>query len=122
MLVAIAPVQTRSHSLQCARVHARSRYRLRRSGAHPEILPRLHRLINPATCKGGIHDSDHIGPWSLWQGNLNGEIVIIGQDWGDARYFIANAGRDAPKNPTNGCGRAQADGLASGRITREDSQ
>jgi DNA polymerase len=56
---------------------------------------------NPAVCDGGVHDSDHIGPWSLWQGNLNAEIVIVGQDWGDTRHFTANAGRDTPRNPTN---------------------
>ena len=50
---------------------------------------------------GGIHDSDQIGPWSLWQGNLNADLVIVGQDWGDTRYFIQNAGRESPRNPTN---------------------
>jgi uracil-DNA glycosylase len=58
-------------------------------------------LVNPAVCGGGIHDSDQIGPWSLWQGNLNAELVIVGQDWGDARYFTENFGREAPHNPTN---------------------
>jgi hypothetical protein len=33
-------------------------------------------LINPAACAGGIHDSEHIGPWSLWQGNLHADLVI----------------------------------------------
>ena len=58
-------------------------------------------LINPAACDGGTRDSDQIGPWSLWQGNLNADLLIVGQDWGDTRYFIDNGGREAPRNPTN---------------------
>jgi hypothetical protein len=37
----------------------------------------------------------------LWQGNLNAELVIVGQDWGDTRYFLTNRGREAARNPTN---------------------
>ena len=32
-------------------------------------------LINPAACDGGVHESDQVGPWSLWQGNLNADLV-----------------------------------------------
>jgi DNA polymerase len=58
-------------------------------------------LVNPASYDGGILDSDQIGPWSLWQGNLNAGLVIVGQDWGDTRYFSDNGGRETPRNPTN---------------------
>jgi uracil-DNA glycosylase len=58
-------------------------------------------LVNPSACDGGVYDSEQIGPWSLWQGNLNAEIVIVGQDWGDTRYFLTNRGREAGRNPTN---------------------
>jgi Uracil DNA glycosylase superfamily len=58
-------------------------------------------LVNPAECDGGIYDSDQVGPWSLWQGNLGEDLMVVGQDWGDTRYFIANGGRDARRNPTN---------------------
>jgi hypothetical protein len=58
-------------------------------------------LVNPACCDGGTLDSDQIEPWSLWQGNLNADLVIVGQDWGDTRYFSDNGGREAPRNPTN---------------------
>jgi uracil-DNA glycosylase len=58
-------------------------------------------LINPAACDGGIYDSDHIGPWSLWQGNLQADLVIVGQDWGDTRYFSKNKGHDAVRNRTS---------------------
>lgn len=59
-------------------------------------------LTNPACFKGGIYDSDQIGPWSRWQGNLNAEIMVVGQDWGDTAYFEAWRGRDQSSgNPTN---------------------
>jgi hypothetical protein len=37
-------------------------------------------LINPASCGGGIHDSDHIGPWTQWQANLHADLMIVSQD------------------------------------------
>jgi DNA polymerase len=58
-------------------------------------------LINPADCDGGIHDSEQIGPWTLWQGNLRADLLVVGQDWGDTRYFTKNVGRDSSRNPTN---------------------
>src|SRR4051794_21164295 len=68
-------------------------------------------LTNPAACGGGTHDSDHIGPWSLWQGNLDAELMIIGQDWGDENYFLDNAGRESRRNPTNECLRRLLGGI-----------
>ena len=58
-------------------------------------------LTNPSACEGGAYDSDHIGPWTLWQGKLDSELMVVGQDWGDREYFIENRGRDLAKNPTN---------------------
>jgi uracil-DNA glycosylase len=59
-------------------------------------------LVNPSRCAGGKYDSDEIGPWSLWQGNLDAELMVVGQDWGDIKYFIEHRGRDDdPNNPTN---------------------
>jgi uracil-DNA glycosylase len=58
-------------------------------------------LINAAECGNGFHDSDHIGPWSLWQGNLNADLLIVGQDWGDTGYFMVNRGHEKPGNRTN---------------------
>lgn len=59
-------------------------------------------LRNPASIEDGKWDSDQIGPWSLWQANLNAEIVVVGQDWGDISYFTKYRGRDQPSgNPTN---------------------
>ncbi len=58
-------------------------------------------LENPARVRASQYDSDQIGPWTLWQGNLDAEIMIVGQDWGDVRYFTVNAGHEAARNPTN---------------------
>lgn len=58
-------------------------------------------LTNPSECNSGIYDSDQIGPWTLWQGNLDSKIMIIGQDWGDTKYFLENKGRDSNNNATN---------------------
>ena len=59
-------------------------------------------LENPAVHEGGKFDSSEIGPWTLWQGNLNAKIMIVGQDWGDKAYFVKWKGADQPSgNPTN---------------------
>jgi DNA polymerase len=59
-------------------------------------------LVNMALHDGGNYDSDEIGPWTLWQGNLDAEILIVGQDWGDKAYFTKWKGADQPSgNPTN---------------------
>jgi hypothetical protein len=63
----------------------------------------LSRLFRPckSACNDGAYDSDQIGPWSLWQGNLKAELVVVGQHWGDTRYFLTNKGRELAHNPTN---------------------
>jgi DNA polymerase len=55
-------------------------------------------ITNPSKIENGIFDSDEIGPWSRWQGNLYAELLIVGQDWGDITYFKDkdNQGRDIP--------------------------
>lgn len=58
-------------------------------------------LINPAEYNNGIFDGDQIGPWSRWQDNLNTQLMIIGQDWGDTGYFRRYRGRDTDNNPSN---------------------
>ena len=58
-------------------------------------------LTNPAEYDNGIFDSDHIGPWSRWQGNLNSQLMIIGQDWGDTGYFQRYGGHETDNNPSN---------------------
>jgi len=57
------------------------------------------RLSNPS--KYPDYDSNEIGPWSLWQGSLNADILLVGQDWGSVGYFLKHKGTDENKNPTN---------------------
>ncbi|HXN22856.1 MAG TPA: uracil-DNA glycosylase family protein [Candidatus Dormibacteraeota bacterium] len=58
-------------------------------------------LTNPAVCGDGLYDSDHIGPWSKWHGNLNAELMVVGQDWGDTTAYIGHRGIEDPQNATN---------------------
>jgi DNA polymerase len=58
-------------------------------------------LRNPSEFEEGRYDSDHVGPWSRWQGNLDASLMVVGQDWGDTRYFALNNGLEKPGNPTN---------------------
>jgi uracil-DNA glycosylase family 4 len=44
-------------------------------------------LVNPSRCAGGVYDSNEIGAWSRWQGDVNARVMIVGSDWGDARPF-----------------------------------
>jgi DNA polymerase len=47
------------------------------------------------------YDTNSIGKWSDWQGNLDAKIVVIGQDWGSLKYWNDNHGTDSETNPTN---------------------
>ncbi|MFH7326437.1 uracil-DNA glycosylase family protein [Desulfurivibrio sp. C05AmB] len=58
-------------------------------------------LTNPADIKGGRFDVEHVGAWSIWQGNLDATLMVVGQDWGDTVYFIRRRGQEGPRNPTN---------------------
>ena len=58
-------------------------------------------LTNPADFEHGRYDSDEVGPWTFWQGNLDAKLMVVGQDWGDTQYFSRHAGREGPRNPTN---------------------
>ena len=58
-------------------------------------------LTNPAAVEAGRYDSDEVGPWSRWQGHLGARLMVVGQDWGDTRYFTRYAEREASRNPTN---------------------
>ena len=58
-------------------------------------------LVNPARVLDGRFDSEQLGPWTLWQGSLSAEVVVVGQDWGDVASFTNNEGFEEPGNPTN---------------------
>jgi uracil-DNA glycosylase family 4 len=55
-------------------------------------------LANPAVVPG---DSEEIGAWSRWQGNLDAEVMVVGQDWGSVRNFTDSKGNDTDDNATN---------------------
>ncbi len=59
------------------------------------------RLTNPAENGFCQYDTNQIGPWANWQGDLEAKITVIGQDWGDTRYYTENHGREKPRNKTN---------------------
>ena len=65
------------------------------------ICRRCVGLTNPSNVDDGRFDLTEIGPWSKWQSNLNASLMVVGQDWGDVRYFTKHAGADVPGNPTN---------------------
>lgn len=57
-------------------------------------------LFNPFEIENGKFDCNEIGAWSRWHNDLDAKIMLIGQDWGDRKYFVNNEGRDVDDNPT----------------------
>jgi uracil-DNA glycosylase family 4 len=57
-------------------------------------------LTNPADTALCSYDSNEIGPWSRLHGDLEAQVMVIGQDWGDVDYFVENRGKDELDNPT----------------------
>lgn len=57
-------------------------------------------LRNPAEPDLAAHDSPQIGPWTRLLGDLDAPLMIVGQDWGDVRYYQAHQGLDDLRNPT----------------------
>lgn len=58
-------------------------------------------LANPSRVEDGKYDSSEIGPWTRWAGDLEADLMVVGQDWGDVDYFLETRGFDAANNPTN---------------------
>ena len=44
-------------------------------------------LANPYRIDGGALDSERIGPYSQWQGNLAAPLLVVGQDFSDMKGF-----------------------------------
>jgi|SRR5579862_5181396 len=59
-------------------------------------------LINPADPSHAHLDGDEIGPWSRWLASRPAKLILVGQDWGTAGYFLKYNGRDLTENLTNG--------------------
>jgi uracil-DNA glycosylase family 4 len=51
-------------------------------------------LTNPASAELCHLDSNQIGPWTRWQGDLDADIMVVGQDWGDVTSFKHQSGID----------------------------
>lgn len=46
-------------------------------------------------------DSDRIGQYTLWQGNRDSPVLVIGQDFSDEGLFVENGGRPGRDVGTN---------------------
>ncbi len=55
-------------------------------------------LVNANAIRGGKFDSDEIGPWTRWLGDLNACVLVVGQDWGGQTNFEKQKGRDIGRN------------------------
>lgn len=78
-------------------------------------------LTNPVDVDGGQFDSDQIGPWSWWQGNLDASLMIVGQDWDSRQNFIDYKGRE-PINYTTNLALIKLVGIAGFSIGDPNSQ
>jgi hypothetical protein len=50
-------------------------------------------LTNPSVVADGAFDSDQIGPWTRWQGNLSADLMVVGKDWEDRAHFVRARGK-----------------------------
>ena len=58
-------------------------------------------LANPSVVESGVLDSDRIGPYSQWQGNLDAPLVVVGQDFADTSTFRRVQGWPGERVATN---------------------
>lgn len=58
-------------------------------------------LTNPDDVANGKFDGQEIGPWTRWNGDLNAQIFVVGQEWGSKATFVKQKGRDRADSPTN---------------------
>jgi hypothetical protein len=42
----------------------------------------------------------YLDPWGKWHNHLSPDILVIGQDWGNVKYYNKNKGKDNDLNPT----------------------
>jgi uracil-DNA glycosylase len=59
---------------------------------------RVHPLISD---KGIEFHKDHIGPWTNWQGHLDAELMVVGQEWGGIDNYSHQNGEDEDHDATN---------------------
>ena len=58
-------------------------------------------LTNPSVVDKGKFDGNEIGPWTRWNGDLNAQLLVVGQDWGSKATFIKQVGLDRADSDTN---------------------
>jgi hypothetical protein len=65
---------------------------------------RLCMNSHPGTIQNGAefdYDPRVVSHWSQWLGDLQPQLLVIGQDFGDLAYFERFRGRDDPQSTTN---------------------
>lgn len=58
-------------------------------------------FLNPSDATLRKWDSQQIGPWTRWLGDLDAQVMIIGQEWGDTKGFKKQKGLDLASSATN---------------------
>jgi DNA polymerase len=58
-------------------------------------------VVRLADCWPDEYGSQHLGPWTEWQGNLDAELMVIGQDWGGTSNYLKQSGCDIDGDDTN---------------------
>lgn len=58
-------------------------------------------LTNASAIDGGCMDSDRIGPFSRWQGNLDATLMVVAQDFADVEGFRRHHGWPGERVRTN---------------------
>jgi hypothetical protein len=58
-------------------------------------------VSNASDIDDGKFDCDEVGALSLWQGNLDAELMVVAQDFGDVRWFLEAEGRPTSTSTTN---------------------
>lgn len=68
--------------------------------AERKACRRCEGLANASVIRGGEFDSDEIGPWTRWLGDLGARVLVVAQDWGDQHAFEEQKGRDVSQSAT----------------------
>ena len=56
-------------------------------------------IVNPSELL--IKNDEHLNGWAYWYGNLDADILVVGQDFGDVNYYKEYQGLDCCTNITN---------------------
>lgn len=58
-------------------------------------------VVRLSDCHQDEYGSIDIGPWTEWQGNLDAELMVVGQDWGGTENYQGQRGCDRDGDDTN---------------------